>query len=98
MTKKDQVRGSHRINDAMLDEMLAGTDAAAMFHSGELLSELRQRLAERILDAEMELHLDSNFQRASRERQVPDEKRFRMVKPSECGFDGLDFDAVGHLG
>ena len=58
MTKKDQVSSSHRINEAMLDEMLAGTDAAAMFHSGELLSELRQRLAERILDAEMEVHLD----------------------------------------
>ena len=40
----------------------------------------------------------SNFQRASRERQAPDEKRFRMVKSIECGFDGLDFDAVGHLG
>ena len=40
----------------------------------------------------------SHFQRVSRERQAPDEKRFRMVKPIECGFDGLDFDAVGHLG
>ena len=48
MTKKDQVRGSHRINDSMLDEMLEGTDAAAMVHSGELLLELLQRLAERI--------------------------------------------------
>ena len=62
MTKKDQVSGTHRINDAMLDEMLAGTDAAAMFHSGELLSELRQRLAERILDAEMEVHLDQQVE------------------------------------
>ena len=62
MTKKDQVSGTHRINDAMLDEMLAGTDAAAMFHSGGLLSELRQRLAERILDAEMEVHLDQQVE------------------------------------
>ena len=46
MTKKDQVRGSHRINDAMLDEMLTGTDAATRFHSGELFSELWQRPAE----------------------------------------------------
>ena len=63
MAKKDQVRGLNQINDAMLDEVLAGTDAAAMFHSGELLSELRQRLAERILDAEMEVHLDQEVER-----------------------------------
>ena len=37
MDKKDQVSGSNRISDAMLDEMLAGTDAATVFHSGELL-------------------------------------------------------------
>ena len=58
MDRQDQGSGSHRISDVMLDAMLAGTDAATVFHSGELLSELRQRLAERILDAEMEVHLD----------------------------------------
>ena len=58
MDKKDQVNGSHRISDAMLDAMLAGT----VFHSGELLSELRQRLAEQILDAEMEVHLDQDVE------------------------------------
>ena len=52
--------GSDRISDAMLDAMLAGTDAATVFHSGELLSELRQRLAERILDAEV--HLDQEVE------------------------------------
>ena len=44
------------------DAWLAGTDAATVFHSGELLSELRQRLAERILDAEMEVHLDQGME------------------------------------
>ncbi len=52
--------GSDRISDAMLDAMLAGTDVATVFHSGELLSELRQRLAERILDAEV--HLDQEVE------------------------------------
>ena len=46
----------------MLDEMLARTDAATMFPSGELLSELQQRMAERILDAEMEVHLDQEVE------------------------------------
>ncbi len=64
MEQKGQGSGSHRISDAMLDRMLAGTDAATVFHSGELLSELRQRqrLAERILDAEMEVHLDQGME------------------------------------
>ena len=44
MDQKGQGSGSHRISDAMLDTMLAGTtDAATVFHSGELLSELRGR-------------------------------------------------------
>ena len=46
----------------MLDAMLAGTDAATVFQSGELLSELRQRLAERMPDAEMEVHLDQEVE------------------------------------
>ena len=62
MYQKGQGSGSHRISDAMLDTTLAGTDAATVFHSGELFSELRQRLAERILDAEMEVHLDQGME------------------------------------
>ena len=54
--------GSTRISPAMLDEMLEGLDPSEAFHSGELIGELRQRLAERILNAEMDAHLDRESQ------------------------------------
>ena len=46
-----------RIKDAMLDEILGDADPTELFQSGELLAEMRRKLAERILDAEMDEHL-----------------------------------------
>lgn len=43
--------------DAILDQLLAGTDAKAAFDRGGLLDELKKALAERALNAEMDHHL-----------------------------------------
>ena len=57
MTNTRTNDAKERITDEMLDQMLANEDAAALFHGGELFAELRAKLAERILDAEMDAHL-----------------------------------------
>jgi putative transposase len=46
-----------RIADELLDQLLAGRDAATVFESGGLVDELKKRLAERMLNAEMDQHL-----------------------------------------
>lgn len=45
------------ISDEMLDQLLAGGDPATVFESGGLVDELKKRLAERMLNGEMEHHL-----------------------------------------
>jgi putative transposase len=43
----------------MVDQLLAGRDPATVFESGGLLDELKKRLAERMLNGELEHHLDA---------------------------------------
>src|SRR6201982_1961041 len=46
------------ISDEVLDQLLSGRDPATVFESGGLVDELKKRLAERILNGEMDHHLD----------------------------------------
>lgn len=46
-----------RITEEMLDRLVGDADATELFQSVELLGELKRKLAERILDAEMDVHL-----------------------------------------
>ena len=41
----------------MLDQLLRGRDPATVFETGGLVDELKKRLAERMLNAEMDHHL-----------------------------------------
>jgi putative transposase len=50
-------RKEPRIPDAILDQLLAGTDARSAFEQGGLLDELKKAFAERALNAEMDHHL-----------------------------------------
>src|SRR5439155_12194771 len=45
------------ITDKMVDELLCGRDPATVFESGGLIDELKKRLAERMLNGEMDHHL-----------------------------------------
>jgi putative transposase len=47
------------ITNEMVDQLLAGRDPATVFESGGLLDELKKRLAERMLNGELEHHLDA---------------------------------------
>ena len=53
------------IADELLDELLDGTDALQAFQSGDLVQDLKKALAERILNAEMDHHLDGDTEQAS---------------------------------
>ena len=44
------------IADEVLDQLLEGRDPATVFESGGLVDELKKRLAERMLNAEMDHH------------------------------------------
>jgi putative transposase len=47
------------IADQLLDQLLAGADAKAAFEKNGLLDELKKALAERVLNAEIDHHLQS---------------------------------------
>lgn len=54
------------IDPKLLDELLQGQDPKDVFTSDGLLGDLKQALAQRILDAEMDHHLEQPEQRAHR--------------------------------
>ncbi len=45
------------IADEVVDQLLAGRDPATVFERGGLIDELKKRLAERMLNAELDHHL-----------------------------------------
>ena len=57
MTKS---KAQGRITDELLDQIVGATDPTELFQSGELIGELKRKLAERILDAEMDEHLSQS--------------------------------------
>ena len=59
MAKKE----SPAFSAAMLDELLDGQDPATVLRADGLLGELKKALAERMLNAEMDVHLDSEVER-----------------------------------
>ena len=49
----------------MLDQLLDGQDPAKVLRSDGLIGDLKKALAERMLKAEMDVHLDSEAEQAS---------------------------------
>jgi putative transposase len=54
-----------RIRKELLDELLAGHDTKTVFENDGLVDELKKALAERILNAELDHHLDQDDQQAA---------------------------------
>jgi transposase-like protein len=66
----------HKIDPALLDELLKDQDPQSVLTAGGLLGDLKKALAERMLDAEMDVHLDSaEEQAAGNHRNGHSEKR-----------------------
>src|SRR5580658_3753993 len=47
------------IADEVVDQLLVGREPSTVFESGGLLDELKKRLAERMLNAELDHHLEN---------------------------------------
>ena len=69
-----ETREGGRISEALLDELLAGQDPAAVFRDGSLIDDLKKAVAERALDAEMDAHLEAE-QAADNRRNGHNRKR-----------------------
>ncbi len=59
MAKREQ----SKISTELLDELLSGRDPTKVLSSDGLMGDLKKALAERILQAEMDVHLDNDEQR-----------------------------------
>ena len=60
MARKDQ-----KIDPKLLDQLLQDQDPEKVFQQDGLLGDLKKALAERMLDAEMDVHLDSDDEKAA---------------------------------
>jgi putative transposase len=58
-------RRKPRIPPELVDQLLEGADPKTVFESDGLVDELKRALAERMLDAEMDVHLGSDEERAA---------------------------------
>ena len=54
-----------KIPRELLDQLLDGSDPQKVFESDGLIDELKKALAERILDAEMDVHLAGEEEQAA---------------------------------
>ncbi len=54
-----------KFNKELIDELLKGEDPQKAFDSDGLLGDLKKALAERILDAEMDHHLDREAEQSA---------------------------------
>ena len=71
------------IADAVVDQLLEGRDPATVFESGGLVDELKKRLAERMLNGEMEHHLG-----AEAENEAGNQLPVRRHRPLTVRFAG----------
>jgi len=79
------------IADELLDELLSGEDALTAFQSGDLVQDLKKALAERILNAEMDHHLDTDEEQTSgnhrnghsRKQVITDDGKMEVAVPRD---------------
>lgn len=84
-------RKAPAIADDLLNELLKGSDAKQAFDSGDLVQGLKKALAERILNAEMDHHLDADEEQVggnhrnghSRKRVLTDDGKLDLEIPRD---------------
>ena len=84
-------RKAPSIADELLDELLNGEDALAAFQSGDLVQDLKKALAERILNAEMDHHLNGDDEQSSgnhrnghsRKQVITDDGKMEVAVPRD---------------
>ena len=80
----------------LLDQLLDGSDPETAFESDGLVDELKRALAERILDAEMDVHLGSEVEKASRNHRNGHSKKTVLTDSSALELS-IPRDRHGHF-
>ena len=80
----------------LLDQLLDGSDPATVFESDGLVDELKRALAERILDAEMDVHLSSEVEKAGRNHRNGHSKKTVLTDSSAFELS-IPRDRHGHF-
>ena len=71
------------IKKDMLDDLLAGRDPKAVFSKDGLFDELKKALAERVLNAELDDHLDNEAAEGSRNRRNGSSKKTVLTETAK---------------
>ena len=84
MAKKVTGPFSPELLDQLLDQLLAGRDPKSILESGGLIGELKKALADRMLNAEMDVHLDAEERQAmiDREHELPVVRQCQILELS----------------
>ncbi len=90
------VRRKPTIPPELLDQLLEGKDHSAVFESEGLLDELKKALAERILDAEMDVHLGSEEEKAGKNHRNGHSKKTVLTDSSALELS-IPRDRYGHF-
>ena len=59
------------IPDAIIDELLSGSDPKSIFDPNGLLDHLKKAFAERVLNAELDYHLEEDSEAANSRNGAP---------------------------
>ena len=88
------------IPDALLDQLLAGTDAKTAFDKDGLLDELKKALAERALNAEMDHHLDAGEGDGNRRKagEVVSKRRAQKLGKADDLVNGAVEETLSYYG
>ena len=79
------------IKAELLDELLKGQDPKKLFEQNGLLDELKKSLAERVLNAELDHHLDQECEQATgNHRNGSSSKTVLTAGSLRCRFRGTD--------
>ena len=90
------VRRKPTIPPELLDQLLEGSDPKAVFESEGLIDELKKALAERILDAEMDVHLGSDAEKAGKNHRNGRSKKTVLTDSSALELS-IPRDRHGHF-
>ena len=85
-----------KIPPEVLDQLLEGSDPETVFESEGLLDELKKALAERILDAEMDVHLGSEAEKAGKNHRNGRSKKTVLTDSSALELS-IPRDRNGHF-
>ena len=90
-------RKQSKINTDLLDELLAGQDPAKVHSSDGLMGDLKKALAERVLQAEMDVHLNDDDERKAGNHRNGTSKKSVLTDDGKIVLDILETAMVDSI-